>query len=233
MQKSLEDRPPSLFRLLSFGGLSLVDSSGTVMSQQRRRLALLARLSSAGESGASRDTLIACLSPESSTDSARHSLHQLLYYIRQQTRDDVFVGTDPMWLNPLVITSDRADFEAAIERGDLARAAALYRGPFLDGFHLNSVEFEEWAATERSRLAARHHDALLHLAANAETGDDHGPAIEWWRQLTSLDPLSGRAALGLMRSLSAAGDAPGALRHAQIPRRSRPSLSWAVRPIRR
>ena len=44
-----EDRPLSPFRLLTLGGLSLVDSAGTVVSGQRRRLALLSRVSCAGE----------------------------------------------------------------------------------------------------------------------------------------------------------------------------------------
>src|SRR5690348_4407651 len=216
MPTSREDRPPTPFRLLTLGSLSLVDSAGTVVSQQRRRLALLCRVACAGEIGVSRDTLIACLSPERPTDSARHSLHQLLYYVRQQTRDDVFLGTDSLRLNPLVIASDCADFEAAIERGDLATAVALHRGPFLDGFHLDSLEFEEWTAAERLRLGDKHRNALFELAARAHEAGEYMPAITWWRQLTSLDPLGGRAALGLMRSLAAAGDAPGAVQHARL-----------------
>jgi hypothetical protein len=140
-------------------------------------------------SGASRDTLTLASARELHRLGASY---QLLYYIRRQTRDDVFVGTDPMWLN-LVITSDRADFgrrsSRAIWRGRRRSIAAVSRR-----LPLNSVEFEEWAATERSRLAARHHVPCLHLAANARRATTMG-AIEWWRRLTSLDPLSGRAAL--------------------------------------
>ncbi len=44
---------------------------------------------------------------------------------------------------------------------------------------------------------------------------DHAQSVESWRQVASLDPLSGRGALGLIRSLAAAGDGPGALRHAR------------------
>ncbi len=216
MPTSRENRPLSPFRLLTLGGLSLVDSAGTVVSRQRRRLALLCRVSCAGELGISRDSLMACLSPESPTDSARHSLHQLLYYVRQQTREDAFLGTDPLRLNPAVITSDRDDFEAAIESGDSATAVTLTRGPFLDGFHLDSVEFEEWMANERARLGAKHRGALFELATKAREAGNHVAAIEWWRQLSRLDPLEGRAALGLMRSLDAAGDTPGAVRHARL-----------------
>lgn len=211
------DTPASLsFRLLTLGGLSLVDASGAVVGQQRRRLALLALLAAAPEQGLSREKLMAVLSPESSVDSARHSLHQLLYHLRQQCGVDLFLGLDPLQLDGAVITSDLAAFEAALSHGDLAGAVALYRGPFLDGFHLDSAEFEEWASGERARIAARHRDALFRLAADAEARRDHDAAIEWWRQVATLDPLSGRGALGLMRAMASAGDAAGALRHARV-----------------
>lgn len=203
-------------RLLTFGGLSLVDSTGAVVGQQRRRLALLALLAAAREQGMSRDHLVAFLSPESPTESARHALQQLVYYLRQQGGEDVFLGTDPLRLNPLVITSDLDEFEGALDRGDCAQAAALYRGPFLDGFHLDSAEFEQWVAVERSRLAVRYSDALCRLAQASQTAGNHAATIEWWRQLATVDPLSARNALGLMRSLVAAGDTPCALRHARV-----------------
>src|SRR6266571_5328751 len=216
MPHSHDRHARTTLRLLTFGGLSLVDSTGGVVGQQRRRLALLTLLSAAREQGMSRDRLVLFLSPESPTESARHALQQLIYYVRQQAGDDVFLGSDPLRLNPVVISSDLDEFEAALKRGDLAQAAALYCGPFLDGFHLDSAEFEEWAAGERSRLAARYGDALLRLAQASQTAGDHGAAIERWRQLATLDPLSGRSALGLMQSLAAAGDTPGALRHARV-----------------
>ena len=209
--------PTSLtFRLVTLGGLALVDASGAALGQQRRRLALLAFLAAARGQGVSRDKLMAVLSPESSADSARHSLQQLLYHLRQQCGVELFVGTDPLRLDDGVITSDVADFDLSLSQGDLAKAVAVYRGPFLDGFHLDSAAFEEWASGERSRLAAQHRDALFRLAADADARGDRGEAIEWWRQLAALDPLNGRAALGLMRSLASAGDTPGALRHARV-----------------
>ena len=216
MASSRDPHAPGAFRLLTLGGLSLVDGSGTAVGQQRRRLALLALLSSDRDQGLSRDRLMALLSPESATDSARHSLQQLIYYVRQTVGDDAFLGTDPLRLNPAVITCDGVEFEDAIDRGDLARAAALYRGPFLDGFHLNLVGFEEWVAAERSRKATRYSAALGRLARASESAGDRSAAVEWWRQLAAVDPLSGSVALSLMRALAATGDASGALRHARV-----------------
>jgi DNA-binding SARP family transcriptional activator len=195
--------------------LTLVDPSGAIVGQQRRRLALLALVASAGDRGVSRDRLVACLSPESPTEAARHALEQLVYYLRKRVGVDLFLGTDPLRLNPELITSDLADFERAVQEGHPDRAASLYRGPFLEGFHLgDSAEFEDWAATERARLGARHLDTLSHLGSDAEARGDHVQAVAAWRQVATLDPLSGRGALGLMRALAAAGDGPAALRHA-------------------
>ena len=215
MSISRDSRRPATFRLQTLGGLSLVAPTGSVAGQQKRRLALLALLASARERGMTRDRLVSLLSPESSTDAARHSLHQLLYYLRQQVGDDVFVGSDPLRLNPAIITSDVAEYEETIERGDLARAVSLYNGPFLDGFHLNLAAFEEWLASERQRLTTMHREAIQSLARESETAGDQLAAIKWWRQLTVLDPLSGSAALGAMRALAAAGDVSAAVRHAR------------------
>ena len=217
MPSSREPHARKSFRLLTLGGAALVDSTGLVVAEQRRRLALLVLVASGRERGISRDRLIASLSPESPTDSARHALHQLLYYLRQQVGDDAFLGTDPLRLNREVVGFDVAEFEAALDAGALDDAVALYRGPFLDGFHLgDSIEFEEWAAGERGRLAARHADALARLAEAASARGDEAAACTWWRRLTEVDPLSGRAALGLVRSLAAAGDRTGAVRHARL-----------------
>ena len=216
MPPSREPHARKSFRLLSLGTAGLVDATGAVVAEQRRRLALLVLVASSGERGVSRDRLIAFLSPESPTESARHALHQLLYYLRQQVGEDAFVGTDPLRLNREVVAFDVAEFEAALDAGALEDAVALYRGPFLDGFHLgDSAEFEEWAAGERSRLAAKHADALGRLGEAVAARGDHSAACVWWRRLAAVDPLSGHAALGLVRSLAASGDRAGAIRHAR------------------
>ncbi len=204
------------FRLNLLGGAALLGADGAPLGQQRRRLALLTLVAAAGDSGVTRDRLMAVLSPDRPVESARHALHQLLYNLRLQASDTLFLGTDPLRLNPAAVTADLSEFDAACNRGDWSAAAALYHGPLLDGFHLgDSTEFEDWVAAERARVAARYGDALFHLARESvATGDRHA-AIDWWRRLTFHDPLDGRAALGLITALAAAGDTPGAVRHAR------------------
>jgi serine/threonine-protein kinase len=202
-----------MFRLQTFGGLQLVDSTGNSVMPQRRRLALLALLAAAGQRGMSRDKLIALLWPESPADKARHALEQLLYYVRRQLQPgDPLVGSDPLRLDGDVLTTDLDQFHRAIRRGDLAEAAALYRGPFLDGFFLSDAsEFEQWAESERVRLRAEHERVLYRLAKEAGNAGQQTLEIDYWEQLAALDPLSERMALGLARALARAGDWAGAM----------------------
>ena len=88
MPSSREPHSRKSFRLITLGSAALLEATGSRVAEQRRRLALLALVASSGERGISRDRPIAALSPESSTESARHALHKLLYYLRQQLGDD-------------------------------------------------------------------------------------------------------------------------------------------------
>ena len=209
-----------LLHLKTFGGLS-VASSGVPVSgaaQQRKTLALLALLAAAGKSGLARDKLVAYLWPEADAEHARGLLKQACYVLRRDLREpDLILGTTQLRLNPDVITSDMQTFEAALERGDAAQAAALYGGPFLDGFYLSdAAEFERWVEAERRRLRERATAALERLATEAAAGGDQQTAVAWWRRLAALDPLNSHVALGLMKALAAAGDRAGALQTARV-----------------
>jgi DNA-binding SARP family transcriptional activator len=205
-----------MLRLETFGAPALIDESGRPVVPQRRRLALLALLAVAGERGMSRDKVIACLWPESSTENARHALDQLLYFLRRQLPVSPVAGVDPLRLDGAVVRADVAEFSASLAAGDASTAVALYRGPFLDGFFVaGASEFERWAERERSRLAAEHARALRELAGQAEELGQRTAEIDYWRRLTESDPLSGRAAADLVRALAAVGDWAGASRAAR------------------
>lgn len=208
------------FRLLTLGTLALreteAEASGPDHGQQGRRLALLAAVAAAGTRGRARDQLLLFFWPDASQDRARHSLEQSLYLIRRSLGPSVFAGVNPLRLDPAVLPSDVEEFEAALDEGRLEAAAALYGGPFLDGFYLSDApEFEEWMVAERARLEARYRGALEGLAESAEAADDPACAVRWWRRLAEVDPLSVRPALGVMRGLAAGGDHAAALRHGQ------------------
>ena len=109
-----------MFRLELLGGLTLTDD-GRHLTPPRRQLAVLALLTAAGDRGAARDKVIACLWPESAADKARHALEQLLYSLRQQLPAVLASGADPLRLNASAISTDLADFTSCIAAGRFRR----------------------------------------------------------------------------------------------------------------
>jgi serine/threonine-protein kinase len=206
--------------LRTFGHLEVerTDRLFTGAAVRPRPLALLVVVALARVRGISRDRLLAYFWPESDTEHARNCLKQTLFTLRRDLHDDLFQGGS--WflrLNPAVITTDALEFEAASARGAHGDAVALYRGPFLDGFHIaNLLELGHWIEGERLRLARRYQASLEGLAKAAYDAGDCSAAVEWWRQLTTLDPLSSRVALGFMRALVATGERTHALQYARL-----------------
>jgi len=161
----------------------------------------------------SREQLLVYFWPESTSKSARNTLNQTLFALRRDLgAPNLFLPGRVLRLNPQVIGTDHWDLEAALARRELAEAAALYRGKFLQNFDLPGVpEFERWLELERDRLAQRYFQALSTLATRASDKGDYRKAADWWRELTTHDPLSSFAAAGYITALTAAGDRPAAL----------------------
>lgn len=207
------------YRLRTFGTLALTDSDNHSIfgdGHQNRRLALFAMLAAAGTEGRSRDQLLLFFWPDSTQARARHSLEQLLYAIRRSMDQPPFVGSNPVRINSDVLSSDIADFRAALGNDDFDAAAAHYRGPFLEGFYLaDAPEFEQWVETERANLQRMYSGALEQLGRAAEERKDYADAVRWRRKLAESDPVSSKTAAALMRALINAGDHAAALQHAE------------------
>jgi TolB-like protein/DNA-binding SARP family transcriptional activator len=215
---SLEEPKVIAIKLL---GDPAVSRAGVVLNGrpvQGRRLALLSLIASAGSRPISRDKIIARLWPETTTERARHQLSDTLYILRSKLGDDAIRSSgDDLSLNEELVSSDLAEFARFHDEGQLERAAEVYTGPLLDGFHLDdAAEFERWLDGERARLGHQYAAVLEALARRAEEAGDIGAAVGWWRRLAAHDPYSARITLGLMHCLDAAGDRAGALRHARI-----------------
>ena len=206
--------------LQTFGRL-VVTADGQPLAgaaSQPRRLALLALLACAGERGLTREKLLAFFWPDADEERGRRGLSQAVYALRQDLgNEEVIIGSKDLRINSEVLRSDVAEFAAAGSGGQWERAAGLYAGPFLDGFHLPSApEFERWAEEQRTGFAREYTDALERLARAATGRADHLASVGWWRKLAAQDPLNARVATGLMEALVAAGDRNGALQHARI-----------------
>jgi TolB-like protein/Tfp pilus assembly protein PilF len=131
--------------------------------------------------------------------------------------DEVFLGVNPISLNPEVIRSDVREFERALAEDRFEAAVAEYGGPFLQGFMLpDALEFEPWADGERARLATAYARALEALAAAAERRSDFQGAAEWWEKRAAHDPYDSRIAQCLMRALDASGNRARAIQHAGV-----------------
>jgi DNA-binding SARP family transcriptional activator len=209
-----------VLRINTFGGLSVWagDSQITGPAVQPRRLAVLALLARAGARGMSREKVLGLIWPGVETDRSRRLLTQALYAVRRELRaDDAIVGMQELRLNTQLVTCDVVEFTDAIAEGRLDRAAALYGGPFADGFRLaGAADFERWVEEERVTLAHAFHNAVEKLAKQATASGEHAAAAEWWRKLAAQDPLNARVALGFMHALAAVGDRLGAIQHARI-----------------
>jgi adenylate cyclase len=201
-------------------GKPVVDGPGGPVggsAAQRRPLALLALLASAGERGISRDKIVAYLWPEIPSDRAAHRLTQVLYSVRKDLGvDDLFLGSSDLRLNSAAISNDVGDFLTALADRKLERAVELYGGPFLDGFYLSdAAEFERWVEAERSELARRFGGAVEELAEQERAKGEDAAAARWWGRLAEADPLDARVALRYMEALARGGDRVGALRFAR------------------
>lgn len=207
-----------MYRLRTLGAFAIERDGATLhrVAAHRKAFALLAVLAAQGSTA--RERLAVLLWPESDAERAKGSLNQAIHLLRRQLdAPDLLLGNVELSLNPERIDSDVGLFQHALQAGDPAAAVAHYGGVFLDGVYLEGAgEFERWVETRRSELARRYVDALEQLARAAEERPDPAEAVGWWRQMQNADPLSGRAALGLMLALEACGDRPAALQHARV-----------------
>src|SRR5262249_22762317 len=151
------------------GGLSVRDDAGSALSgaaAQPRRMAILALLARAGQRGIAREKVLALLWPDAEDDRGSKALAQAIYALRKDLgADEVISGVTELRVDPAIVSSDVAEFVAAVSRGDDERVVELYKGPFLDGFHLpNAEDFTRWVEGERAALAADHSRSLESLA---------------------------------------------------------------------
>lgn len=210
-----------MIRIQTFGGFSVRGDDGRPLSgaaAQPRRMAVLALLARAGDRGVARERILSLLWPDLEEDRARNNLAQALHSLRRDLGgEEAIAGTRELHLDADYVSTDVAEFRAAVARGDNARAAELYAGPFLEGFHVSGAdEIERWIEDERRVLAQEHERVLESLARAAAGSGDTAGAVAWWRKLAAADPLNARVAVGLMEALTAAGDRAGALHHARI-----------------
>lgn len=211
----------SIFHLRLFGSPSLTRADGSLVAGravQRHRLALLALLARSPERRMSREKIIGYLWPDADANRGRNLLNVSTYVLRASLGDSALVSQgEDLRLDPDLVRSDTADFDAAIERGDYEAAAALHAAPFLDGFFISGAsEFEQWVTRERQRFGDLYAASLEKLAASAEASGDAERCAHWWGVRAAFDPFDSRVALRLMEALARSGNKAGALSRASM-----------------
>ena len=207
-----------MFRLRVLGQVDLRDSDGrevTSVLVQPKRLALLAYLAMTATSGYQRrDLVLPLFWPELSESRARNALRQAVHHLRRVLGADVLLsrGTDMLAVNDARLWCDGRAFEAALLRGALDEAIALYDGDLLPGFAVEgAAEFDRWLDDMRVLLRRRAARAAWALADRRERSGDATGAVESAHRAASLGVDDEAGLRQLVTLLDRVGDTAAAL----------------------
>jgi DNA-binding SARP family transcriptional activator len=171
-----------------------------------------------------REQLCELLWPHGNPDTAFANLRNVLRWLRQELEPPpvsagAVIAADraAIRLNPTAVTTDVAEFEAALQTAAqagtrweqircLTLATDLYRGELLAGWH------ESWILGEREWLSERFFQALARLIVLLEQAGDWDGALEKAHRGVGLDPLREESHATLMRLYAAVGRPDAALR---------------------
>jgi DNA-binding SARP family transcriptional activator/cytochrome c-type biogenesis protein CcmH/NrfG len=188
-------------------------TAAALLLQRPKHLALLIYLALQNGTLTRRDTLLALFWPELDEAHARNTLSKTLGRIRSCLGDDLLraIGAHEVGLRPGALRSDVEEFRAALTREDWAGAIELYRGDFLDGFHLPATAFETWAAELREQLRSDALSAAQRLAQAQEQAKDVRAALVSLRRALMIRPTDEGVVRRVMSLLHENGDRAGAL----------------------
>ena len=179
----------------------------------KKHFALLVYLARSPRQTRTRDHLIGLLWADKPEPKARRSLNVALSLLRHHAGEgSLSTDADQVQLSPGVVECDVDRFDALASAGDLAAAAALINGEFLQGFSISGCpEFEHWLYAERGSVRGRALEVLTRQAnAVLDTGDT-GEGERLADKARGLDALFEPAVQTAMRARALAGDRAGAL----------------------
>jgi DNA-binding SARP family transcriptional activator len=141
-----------------------------------------------------RSTLIDLFWAKMSETNGKNNLRVTLSYLRKKLGNYLTIDRNtvsfnqemPYWLD---VTALKTHLRATPKNIDiLEEAVSLYRGPFLEGFHLSrETDFEEWVLTERRNLHNTIVDALHTLTVLHKNRGSYEAGIGYANQLLSLE----------------------------------------------
>jgi DNA-binding SARP family transcriptional activator len=176
---------------------------------ERKTSALLAYL--ALEGATARWRLAGLLWPESSEDTARNNLRQLLRRLRELAGTPCVEGREPLRLAE-GLAVDVALLVVAHETGDRERVSA-FAGELLEGQSFDDCSaLDDWLRMWRLRLRRMRFEALdAQVRRHEQEAGQLTVALEQARRLVELEPTSEEAHQHVMRLLHRMGDRGAAL----------------------
>jgi ABC-type oligopeptide transport system substrate-binding subunit/DNA-binding SARP family transcriptional activator len=178
-----------------------------------------------------REALMELLWPGLPLKSAQENLRQTIYQLRKtltgvtgdsgasfliSNRQEILVDPDfdyeldSVRFKQLIDAGLRSNDSNRVEH--LEAAIKLYRGDFLAGFYLvDSIDFEEWSSTWRSKLQQMASKALHKITTYAIDNAEYAKAESYAHRHLEIDPLNEEAALQRIQALSLQGQRTAAL----------------------
>ncbi len=182
---------------------------------QPKRLALLLYLALAEPSGPkSRDSLMALLWPEADAESARHSLRNAIYALRQALGEAALVsrGEGYVGLELGAVRCDALEVRRLLAEARWGEAVAAWGGELVPGFFVSGAqEFESWLEEQRTGLRRAITSAAWRRVDHLERSGDAG-LVAAAERAWALDPANEAGARRLMRFLDASVGRAAALR---------------------
>jgi len=201
------------YYLSLLGGFDLQnDEHEPVTLTSVKSRAVLAVLAGSRGEAVSRSRLANLLWGDRAEEQAQGSLRQTLSQLRKclntGSQETLTFAGGEVCLDANLCRCDLDQFEqlaGSQDAADLAKVVELYRGPLLDGVHVNAAGFEEWLRDERSRLSDSALDAMTRLCRLLEETGKVDQALAVAERITVLDPLREDACCTIMRLHLAAG----------------------------
>lgn len=208
----------SRLELTTFGVPHIkIDGRSIAALSARKAQALLIYLAVTNQQH-SRQVLAGLLWGEMPEDKARRNLRVTLSRIRTPLEAHLHIRRRSLRLNEAATFSvDVAEFESCLapptpSLAQLERAAALYRGHFLQDFELRDAPlFEDWIRPLQERYRQMAMETMYRLATHFTTQKQYATAIDYANRLLQLEPWLEEAHRQLMLLLALSGKRSAAL----------------------
>lgn len=204
-----------------FGKLAVRRADGSSIPLSGAKLqGLVAYLALNVEMPPTRDRLMALFWGDRFNEQARQSLRQAIAKLRRTFEADsgrvIVTENDTVGFTATAVTIDADHAQALCDEGGaeaIMKAAALLKGPPLEGIYGQQAEFDDWIASERQRLSTLTLKVLEDAAEIELAAGKTAEALEIARRIVGINPLRDAGQMMLIRILAQQGERAAAIQH--------------------